>query len=220
MPKPDQPTAYDRWFSSLSAKARRAISEAPPVAESDEEHDYNCWRDSLSGRARDLVDAQAATAGEPVEPDDFDSGVVRYGLVECESGEYPVVRLFKSADAMARHLGKLEGRDVCAAAFYGYFLKIGRGPARLLQLPWRKALIAVPRDGLGPIHHVGADLVEFDWQEDGFLGPPDLANSAALEEKLDGMVKNYTMPPLTQGDPHPDDDEDEEDEGEGEDTYD
>lgn len=93
-----------------------------------------------------------------------------FGLVECPEGDMPVLRQFRDAVALARHLGRLDGKDVVVWAFHGVFLPVTKGSPRLVVLPDGTA-VTVPRvpgeePQIVPDPHA-------DRQEDGYLGPPE-----------------------------------------------
>lgn len=207
------PDAYQVFLSRLSTPARKAVTapaQAPALSD-DEKADYGAWRSGFGEQAKNWLDDHVDIVEEMAEPSEEDS---RFGCVECESGEFPIVRLFKTADALARHIGKLEGRDVSVVPFYGSYLRISAGRQRYMQLPDGESLILVPRDGIGAATIVDADLVDFEWQEDGFIGPPELAASSKLEETFDKAASSYGKKDQADDDDHYDPDDDEEDESE------
>jgi hypothetical protein len=209
----DGKNPFDRFLASLSDQARRALTARRCRRPADDGHaDYERWRSDLSDAARAWVDGQRRAEG-PAEAgkEEVDEDGLGFGCVEVESGEFPVVRIFRTAEALARHVGRLEGRDVCVVPFWGAFLKLSKGPLRLVQMPDRATLLSVPRDGDGRIERIDADDVTFDWQEDGFVGPYELANSAAFEARLDAMAAQGAG---AGGDAGDDKDEDEGEDGE------
>lgn len=123
--------------------------------------------------ADDLVDS--------LEPD----GSSRYGVVIVESGEFPVVKLFKSMALLAKYVGTLEGQDVCVVCFYGQFMPVSVGKPRYLMTGTEAVLIPA-YDGQ-PITTVGAHVVTAsqEMQVDGFLGPPELASTYASQPSSD-----------------------------------
>jgi hypothetical protein len=113
------------------------------------------------------VKAQASPRAPAVVP--------QFCLVECPDGEWPVVKTFPTADALAQRVGELHGQDCVVWAFYGIPLRLTRGPRRHLLLPDGTALPAT----WGGAGRVSADqFTSADVQDDGFVGPPELSASA------------------------------------------
>jgi hypothetical protein len=207
--KPNQQDPYEVWLSRLSPQAKKALtSKKEAEAPDDEKEDFDRWRSGLSPQAQQWTDGQTE-AGESRPDEELLEGA-RYGCVECPDGEFPVVRLFKTEEALARHVGGREGKDVSIVPFYGHFLRFSKGPQRYMFSPGGEKLVLIPRDGIGPVRSCEADLVEFDWQEDGFVGPPELADTSYLEKELEDDAAKY----VTETPDHVDEDDDEE-EGEG-----
>lgn len=163
--------AFDQWLDSLPESTRRLGRGG---------HDpFDDWLDGLSPEAR----ARAEASRLPDAPTEVADPVTtpRYGLVVCPSGEFPVVKLFKTAEQLATFVGKLEGEDVCVVCFHGHFLPLTEGPPRFI-LAGDKA-VGVPCVGrpepvvmpLGKLMDEGLDT-----QDDGFLGPPELAQTYEL----------------------------------------
>lgn len=183
---------YDIWLTGLSGTARSglggpcAAAQPAPPRPDDQKDEYGLWRRDLSEPARDHLDTLVPL--DAVRPEEAVSVTAyRYAAVECENGEFPVVRLLRTADALARYLGRLEGQDVSVIPFYGQLLNFSAGPVRYLQLPDLTTLLVIPRQGEGPCQRIDADLVQFEAQEDGFLGPPELANTTTLTVQLSAM---------------------------------
>jgi hypothetical protein len=206
--------AWNTWKDTLTEQAGRAVSDAsdaadPVVAASrpkrlddTETESYRDFFDSLTSAGQEALAVEPENDTEAVEP-----AAVRYCLVEAPDGEWPVQRVFKTAEGLARRLGQLEGQDVVATPYYGIPLRLTKGPQRYLLLPDGQSAIQVPMYPDGPAKVVEADLLgELEIQEDNHLGKPELTESRTLADKLRG--KKY------------DEDEDEEDEDGDEEEYD
>lgn len=99
----------------------------------------------------------------------------RYACVESDNGEFAKLRVFRSADALARYLAAAEGRDTVVWCFYGVPLRFTQGPTRYLFLPDGRTALTIPSSPDQPAIPVPADSVTTPIQDDGFLGPPYLA---------------------------------------------
>lgn len=163
------PLTYAAWWNSLP----QAVRELRPGRGDD----YAAWLGGLSEEAASLAHRQAQLGAARLE-----DKAARYGVVIVHSGEFPVVKLAKTPEQLARLLSSLEGQDVCVACFHGNFLPVTTGPVRHLLVG--KRAYVVPRRGdsvvvTRPLDDLLDDLVI---QEDGFLGPEELANSDAQQD--------------------------------------
>ncbi len=184
-------SAYDAWLTTLSERARASLTssgEGPCNDLDEEEQEFDAWLSTLSPAARAVISAckPEAPASCEVTPDET---VYEYAGVECQDGESPVVRLFRTAEALARHIGKLEGRDVYFMPFHGTPLGISIGPTRYLSLPDGDSLLMVPVKGEGACRRIDAELVEFELQDDGYLGPYELGHTHVVASKLTELAE-------------------------------
>lgn len=182
---PLKPGKLDPWMSFLltttpSTKAALAetlkvplLLEEPAQRLEGEEHlDFADYRDLLTPKTLEHVDALVQSA-EELQPD---ATAGRFGLVETRGGEWGVMRLFKSLNGLASRIAALEGQDVVVHAFYGIPLPLTKGPQRYIFAPDGLTAMMIPMYVNGPVQVVEADLVSaIDRQEDGFVGPPALA---------------------------------------------
>lgn len=200
--------AGEVFLGTLTKRARAAMERtsagplaAPPPAESVDDDA------EAAGAAFVLTLTKAAqkalTKGRPAAPAEPEvqiegNAVPKYGIVECQDGEWAQLRTFKNAEGLARRLQQLEGQDVVVWCFYGVPLAVTKGPQRYLELPGGVQKIQVPMFEGGPCKVVDADLLgKQAVQEDGYIGPPELATAMPVEE---------TVKPTGGGD---DDDDDE-----------
>jgi hypothetical protein len=208
----DKSSLWEQWVSQLSPEARQALEGRPadelPVERSqppddDEAYAYDALLNALSPEAREALEA-AAHRPEPRPEEEYDGSVARYGLVECPDGDWGAMRLFKRVEGLAARVGQLEGEDVVVWAFFGLPLRLTKGPQRYLLLPNGKAIMVPMYEG-GPCKIVDAGLIDvLEVQEDGYLGPPELANNKLVHNKLE-------EPETTHAKGGDDDDEDAED---------
>lgn len=106
----------------------------------------------------------------------------RFCLCEMPDGEYPNVRIFKGVEGLVTYLGKLEGDDMAVWAFYGIPLRFtvpDKGGHRYLFLPGEQEAIPIPRTDMEPIQKIAADLLELDFQADGWIGDPVMAEASS-----------------------------------------
>lgn len=93
----------------------------------------------------------------------------RFNLIEVPSGEWPVVRLYRTVEELASRLLALEGTDTVAIPVIGRVLPFTlRNPARHILLPSRDHYLRLDRLQDGP---VPADSLDVQLQSDFFLGP-------------------------------------------------
>lgn len=170
-------TPWEVWRERLPA-ATAARIDAPPAAAP--ATDFDAFVSALPAKARGAV--AAATDGPPPPPSEVPRPATeRFGCVESENGEFARLIMFKDADALAKYLGAAEGDDKVIWCFYGVPLRFTVGPQRYLMLPDGETAVSVPVTPGAKILRVEADLVGTDFQEDGFVGPPHLANTDGLQ---------------------------------------
>lgn len=198
--------AWSAWLGDLGTSARKSIrGELPRQTPADEDANaYKLWRSQLCAAAQEVVDGLVLTSATPAGDAVVDSEGVRFCLVECPDGEFPVLRVFRTAEALARRLQQLEGGDVTAWAFYGIPLPITQGPQRYVLLPDRQTGMSIPVRAGEAIQQVDLALLdEVVVQEDGFLGPPELAAATSKAKTRVPLKKpRKRLPP-----PLPDDGE-------------
>ncbi len=192
MPSPDRSAqAWSLWISRLSERAQRAITAAPPIAVPDDETvAYADWRRSLSDVSRASLEADADEAEAPnaATVDDKDC---HFYLVEAPDGDMPVLRKFRTVEAMARYIGKMEGEDISVWPFYGVPLTLTQGPGRYLALPDGISALNVPAGGTGTVRRIDLDLLnEPIIQQDGYLGPAALAGTTRGNPQPDAVKRD------------------------------
>lgn len=172
------------FMASLTGAARRALGRciAGPLevevdtvecTDSDEESGFSLMTSAASKALRNSVTPDASEA-KPVNV------LARYGLVESSDGEWARLYTFKSAHALAKRLQELEGSDSVVWCFYGIPLMFTRGPRRHIQLPGSSDFMQIPSFTDGPSPIVSEDVVN-PIQEDGYIGPIELATGLDLE---------------------------------------
>ncbi len=191
---------------SPTVRAAFAKTASPlPQAVEPADDDLDDLRSSLGPLARQSLDNMASRESAP----EIDPIVARYHLVECPDGEMSHVTSLKTAESLARRIGDLEGEDMEVWAFYGIPMLLSRGPQRYLSLPDGEHAITIPRGGM-PIKTVDITLLtSVKGQEDGYLGPPMLAN-ARVERVPPPKPKKIRQGPLGDDDDDEEDDHDEE----------
>lgn len=184
--------AAEVFMASLSPRARAKfnssnvlVDKPPPEVVDDEAETYGrAFMGTLSKAAQAALTRGAVpepTPQETVTPKLDAKGGPKYGLVESEDGEWPKMHVFKNAEALARRLQQMEGKDVVAWAFYGIPLAITEGPQRYVVLPGGTALTVPMFDG-GPVKVVDADTLDkLVIEEAGYLGPPELRTAMPTE---------------------------------------
>lgn len=193
MSKEKQAQAWAMWTEKLTSEARAALTYTEETAlptessqaEADEDKDaYFRFRMRLSPDAREALDGNVDTTQTPDE--DVDASVARYAIVESPDGEWAMARLYKTPEALAKRVGQLDGSDTVVWCFFGLPIQLTRGPQRYLILPGGNQAIAVPLVPGAPCKLVPADLLEsLEIQEDGYLGPKELANTKLVLDKLE-----------------------------------
>lgn len=110
--------------------------------------------------------------------DRFPEGrVPKYCLVEAPDGDFPTMRMYTSAEAMACRVKELEGEDVVVMMFLGMPIPVTKGPHRIIVLPNNTFLCLDP-----VVRTIAAAAMDQDIsvQEDGFLGDLSLSMSSKL----------------------------------------
>jgi len=132
----------------------------------------------------------------------------RWCLLKSPEGEFTRYMAYRSLDALVEALNNLEGTEVSVQLAYGvpmYLTKTDVHGCRYLILPGGADAIRVDDPDMEVID---ADLLDhLEPQEDGWLGDPELAESA-LEGYFSRDVKKEEAP--VQADDESDDDDDDE----------
>jgi len=212
-----QAQAWEFWQASLSPAARKALDEpeppalpvSSPAASADDEEDaYAELCERLSVQAREALDqAEPAAPSSPDTIERPDQLLARPCLVESPNGDWATLRVFKTMEGLARRIGDLEGSDTVVWAVFGVPMRLTKGPQRYLLLPDGENAIMVPMYSGGPVKKVEASLLEgLEMQEDGFIGPYELANTKVVSAKLENQ-----QPAPAKGKESSDDDDDDDD---------
>ncbi len=189
-------TAEDVWAAALAkltpaAQATAAtwnerdhpLATAPPPDDGDEDRQAF---DRVVAKYPIVAERLAAMTPAAAPSPAPDLTQVRYGVVESPDGEWPVTRLFKTPEGLATHLGRLEGSDTSVACFYGVPLPITKGPQRYLLLPDGANVVEIPLHTTADPRVVSADAIRTAAiEENGFLGPPELATTRETEVAAD-----------------------------------
>lgn len=200
--------AGEVFLGTLTKRARAAMERSaagplmcppePEPVDDDAELAGAAFVKTLTKAARSKLEAMPAAP--PPEAAVAAGGVPRYAVVECPDGEWAQLRTFKNYEGLARRLQQLEGTDTVVWCFYGVPLSITKGPQRYLELPGGTQKVLIPMFAGGPCRLVDADLLgKLAVQEDGYIGPPELATALPVEEKVK---------PTGGGDDDDDDDDD------------
>lgn len=187
--------AYDAFLALLQPETRAAmrregretlpVAATPEPAEDDDNVQYQEFLKVLQPETRA---AMTKPKPEPTEPQ-VPTEVARWGIVESPDGEWAQMRLFKSAEGLARRLQQLEGQDVVAWCFFGVPLKLTKGPQRVLLLPGEKTAIQIPLYDGGPCTVVPvADPDELVFEKTGYVGPRQLAEAPPSKEALEAKA--------------------------------
>lgn len=195
-PAPERVDPFMQFMQGLTDATRRSMKagmrtkhplELTPKPQLGEEHDdFASYRDSLSSDTLRQLDELVPAAQDTVP--DPDANAACFGMVEAENGEWAKMRLFRDVEALAHRLAEQEGKDIVVWCFYGIPLKLSRGPQRYLMLPDGRNAVKIPMGCVGPVEFVdGGFLDSFEMQEDGFIGPPQLA---------EGSLPDLPAPPM------------------------
>lgn len=186
-PAPERIDPFMQFTQSLTDATRKAMKagmrskhllEAPLKSQLGEEHDdFATYRDSLSPDTLRQLDELVPAAQDAVPDPDVTAAC--FGMVEAENGEWAKMRLFRDAEGLAFRLAEQEGKDIVVWCFYGIPLKLSRGPQRYLMLPDGQSAVKIPMGCVGSVEFVdGSFLDGFEMQDDGFIGPPQLAEGS------------------------------------------
>lgn len=197
--------AWDAFMGTLPAQTRERFEKGSnptlPVDTvatdlDEEEESYDKFINFLPKATREaLIRKNSAPPEAAVE-----TATARWGIIECPSGEWAQMRLFKSAESLARRITQLEGSDTIVWCFFGLPMSLTKGPQRYLQLPGGTQMIQVPIFEGGPCKIVDADLLgSIEIEESGFIGPKELAEAVMPEDDPEAKA-------ATSGDDDDDDD--------------
>jgi hypothetical protein len=204
-------------MATLTAAAQKAISKPPaqPLSiakpastDNDDVDGFEFVCRDLSPAAREAVSVMVGA--EPSTDEIADVGMARYCMVEAVDGEWPTLRMFKTAEALAKRIGAMEGEDAVLWVYFGLPLQFTRGPQRYLLLPDGVTAIQVPMYAGGPCRKVSSDLLSnLETQDDGFVGPPEL--TVVLEAPGKPIKKDAPSAKIYEEDDDDDDDDEEDD---------
>lgn len=188
--------AWEAFTSGLTPETRAALNKAgtvnvPVVAapEPVEDDETTSYRQFVSGLTPETQAAFSKPKPKAVGEPQVEQSVAKWGLVESPDGEWAQMRLFKSAEGLARRVQQLEGKDVVVWAFWGVALPLTKGPQRLLLLPGGKQAIQIPLYEGGPCEVVPvADPDELVFEKMGYVGPPELAEAPPSKEALEAKA--------------------------------
>jgi len=184
--------AWTAFVSNLSPKAKASLDPTAeedvyltpttvaqiPASTEDDNDAYTRFIAKLSPTAKSQLVEPVLVVG-PKE--NVKAGASRWGLVETLDGEWSKLRVFRSAEALVKRLQQLEGKDVVAWCFYGLALPVTKGPQRYLQLPDGQ-FMQIPLYAGGPATILPTEaLGNIIFEETGFLGPPELAETGLPE---------------------------------------
>ncbi len=171
-----KPSAWDVWKATLPPATVRSIEgdAAKPASPFDE------FAAGLPPSVRASVAAVAGAVAPPPE-ETCKEEAKRFGCVESENGEFATLRMFRDADALARYLGAIEGEDKVVWCFFGTPLRFTRGPQRYLMMPDQNTALSIPLVKGAKLVRADADLIDLEYQDDGFVGPAYLANTDGLQ---------------------------------------
>lgn len=154
----------------------RLTGDLSPMADSGFSETTAILTPGAATKLQDLAEHQLPPAEQPP----------LYCLVECPSGEWPMLKTYKKAEALARRLSELQKTDTVAWAFYGTPLPFTRLPHRYLRLPGNRQVVSIPADAKTlPQRLPVITLPELEDQSDGFIGPPELAETPESAESGD-----------------------------------
>ena len=164
------------WLQDLSPAVRRSLSLEEAEAQVDASSDYIQMLGKISENVKEHLRELCSQATADATPDG------RFGIVECADGEWSVLRLYKSSDALAHRIGQLDGSDTVVWCFFGVPIQITQGTPRYLLLEGSENAICVQKTGKCSRVPV-SQLEPIAIQHDGFLGPDDLVREQAIESR-------------------------------------
>lgn len=199
-------SAWDVWKTRLPAATLQSIEGSTAVAPTE----FDAFAQHLPPSVRSSVAAVVAGPSPPPE-ETCKEEAKRFGCVESENGEFSTLRMFRDADSLVRYLGSVEGEDKVIWCFYGVPLRFTRGPQRYLMLPDNNTALSIPLLPGVKLVRADADLIDLEWQEDGFVGPAYLASTDGLQVE----AVPETVPPKNEaldddeagGEPEPDEED-------------
>jgi hypothetical protein len=210
--KKSKGTPWERALSRLPADVRERLqsSEAENDSLTPEELEYQQVRAKLPAPVQEAIDA---TTGAAEVEDDADAPDLRWVICEQPEGEFPKIRMFETAEALVRHLGELDGTETAVWPLYGiplrFTLAYGKTKDRYLFLPGEQTALRIPKSAREAVERIDADLLSsMEWQDDGWMGDPALAESVSEEYYTGSKLKQ-----AEEDDEFPDDDFDEDDDG-------
>ncbi len=190
--------AFDALLAQLTPEARAAMTRgradpfaAPPPPDDpvdDAQAAYAALLSRLTPEARAAMTRGRAAPPPPPPPPKIAPNAARYCAVEAVDGEWAQLRVFKTAEAAARRLGEVEGRDMVVWVFYGVPCQFTVGPRRHLFLPDGTALPVPLYQGEGVTPVDAAALGDTAFETSGFVGPPELAVTPPAEAGVTAAV--------------------------------
>ena len=162
---------YRQWIGSLSPATQCQLDESATAAPADEEggRPFDELRQHLSPAARQTLDGNL-----PEDESELPEGRgLGFCMIECEEGEFPALRIFRTLNGLVERIRSQDGKDIVVWPFLGIPLPFSKGPNRVLLLPSDKAITISETQT-----HVELREEDLEIQEDGFLGPPELSIAA------------------------------------------
>lgn len=195
--KDKQTEAWNFWLSTLSNEAKDALNnkepqkaelKTKPIHDYDDcSENYSVFRNCLSLEAKEALDK--CNAELSIE-NEIDTSTAKFGIVECPDGEWGMMRLYKTVEGLAKRVGQLENTDIVIWCFFGLPIQLTMGLPRYLLLPGGEKAVQIPLVPEAPCKIVSVDsLKNIEIQDDGFIGPPELANTKIVQSKLEANIK-------------------------------
>ncbi len=163
----------ERWHQlvgKLSPASQAALSGQVDTR-NEEARTYDKLLEGLSTDAREALTPSNRMADIVVQPDAPADRHANYVLIEQIEGDWIKLKVYKKPQDMVKRIDDLEksNPDSCVFALYGMHLPITKSPDRMLILPNDTVLRVKTgkfvRSIDGPLRI----------QDDGFLGPDDMA---------------------------------------------
>ena len=177
LPDPPQPkTGFQKFMEALPESMQGALQSQPIPTErpSVENPVFKDFMEELPVGVQDALGGQVA----PTWAEHFPTGP-KWCLCEVDSSGFPRVRIFHTLELMLARMTSLEGEEVAAWPFYGMPMRFTKTHAKLgrrfLYLPGEENVVMVVNDPLEPpriISRDEAEVLELEFQEDGWLGEP------------------------------------------------
>lgn len=198
--------------NDLEALRQGVSGKSSKILYTREAYEYDKLRAAMPPETQVQFDELAEQNSEP-EPAQTADGF-RYLLLECPDGEWSVIRSYASIEAVAKRMAQLEGTDTVVFPIWGVPLPFTKGLPRYLVLPNGRQAIQIPYKHGGPCQIVPADLLEeLAIQQDGFLGPEELIDTATRATPNEQIIDAVPDAPTHEEDPPDPDEEQEEEEG-------